>query len=757
MDDRESNADHERVLLQRAISQASKEPVKIDRLDPLPAAYQSDSDYINRYLPLMLLECKQAIHRAREMEMTATCGEIVHQMGVQPKDGCAFVVTLARTIEAGVNRISTGDLVLLYLDPPEDPDCPAFMEAYYKRLESELGINARPKKDEMMVRDESEALAASGRATFDGEGNATKSPSPLIENPHHALGIVDSTNRDSYTVRILVKDTDVSVEQLMESYTIDDAEDEETNDLNDDDDSPPRPNRISQKAIRKRKQQRLFVEFMLQREAYRMRALFKALTSDEGGSAQTWFLAKVMNLVTQYREYQSLMSFPDLPLRDHLMLNKAVTSKKGKKALKSKRDKRAERLEIPATLYDTLKGKYNASQMEALQECLKAEGITCIQGPPGTGKTTTIMGVLSVILNASMKQQSDADMIAEFRDRKRSRILDDDIDEAQKLLKVAAPWLHFATYKPWYDTQECELEEIEDPTPIPDCFVKKEFIDLVRRTDVTAPKRVLVCAPSNAAIDEIMRRLTKDAASGGGIFDEKGDLKNPPVLRVGPNCHPDLRAHSLQQRVANRMQAGSTTTILSEESVKLALLEEAKVVCATLSVAGGRELTSFAGGFDTVVVDEASQGVEMSTLIPLKLNCRRLVLVGDPRQLPATVFSKVALDLKYDQSLFQRLERGGHKINMLHVQYRMHPAISRFPSNVFYNDELLDWEGVEKAAQPPIPYFDVPIFKPVVFFSLDSVDSVENTSRINRDEIDFICQLLDLLKLMVSDCGGEPP
>lgn len=40
----------------------------------------------------------------------------------------------------------------------------------------------------------------------------------------------------------------------------------------------------------------------------------------------------------------------------------------------------------------------------------------------------------------------------------------------------------------------------------------------------------------------------------------------------------------------------------------------------------------------------------------------------------------IGVSQKYDQSLFQRLERAGHRINMLSVQYRMHPAISAFPS-----------------------------------------------------------------------------
>ena len=51
--------------------------------------------------------------------------------------------------------------------------------------------------------------------------------------------------------------------------------------------------------------------------------------------------------------------------------------------------------------------------------------------------------------------------------------------------------------------------------------------------------------------------------------------------------------------------------------------------------------------------DEAAQAVEPSALIPLKFNPHRVVMVGDPCQLPATVFSRLAKDANYGQSLFQ--------------------------------------------------------------------------------------------------------
>ncbi|EIC06663.1 tRNA-splicing endonuclease, putative, partial [Microbacterium laevaniformans OR221] len=38
--------------------------------------------------------------------------------------------------------------------------------------------------------------------------------------------------------------------------------------------------------------------------------------------------------------------------------------------------------------------------------------------------------------------------------------------------------------------------------------------------------------------------------------------------------------------------------------------------------------------FETVIIDEAAQSIELSALIPLKYGCSKCILVGDPKQLP---------------------------------------------------------------------------------------------------------------------------
>ena len=60
------------------------------------------------------------------------------------------------------------------------------------------------------------------------------------------------------------------------------------------------------------------------------------------------------------------------------------------------------------------------------------------------------------------------------------------------------------------------------------------------------------------------------------------------------------------------------------------------------------------GGFETAVFDEAAQAGELATLVPLQHGAHRVVLVGDPQQLPATVLSIEAKRLGFGRSLFER-------------------------------------------------------------------------------------------------------
>ena len=113
--------------------------------------------------------------------------------------------------------------------------------------------------------------------------------------------------------------------------------------------------------------------------------------------------------------------------------------------------------------------------------------------------------------------------------------------------------------------------------------------------------------------------------------------------------------------------------------------------------------------FSICIVDEASQCVEPEALLPLKLGFTKMIMVGDPEQLPATVTSFTAKNNRFDTSMFTRLFRFfedtkstatihtgensrnpkyNSPVQRLIYQYRMHSEIIKWPNSYFYGNLL---------------------------------------------------------------------
>uniref|UniRef100_K1R999 Helicase sen1 n=1 Tax=Magallana gigas TaxID=29159 RepID=K1R999_MAGGI len=93
--------------------------------------------------------------------------------------------------------------------------------------------------------------------------------------------------------------------------------------------------------------------------------------------------------------------------------------------------------------------------------------------------------------------------------------------------------------------------------------------------------------------------------------------------------------------------------------------------------------------------EEASQANELDCIIPLQYQANKLILVGDPEQLPPTIKSSKAAQNYFGQSLFERFYRHFQSsttnmspILMLDTQYRMHPDIAYWPSQYIYQGKL---------------------------------------------------------------------
>lgn len=143
-----------------------------------------------------------------------------------------------------------------------------------------------------------------------------------------------------------------------------------------------------------------------------------------------------------------------------------------------------------------------------------------------------------------------------------------------------------------------------------------------------------------------------------------------------------------------------------ESRLKDTVREYTAVLAATCQQSVGYQMSLVKDDetiFDTVIVDEAARANPLDLLIPLSRAERRIVLVGDHRQLPHILEPDVERKLDKSvregtrealkRSLLERLFRdlrereksdGIKRTVTLDLQFRMHPALAQFVSDVFY-------------------------------------------------------------------------
>lgn len=122
------------------------------------------------------------------------------------------------------------------------------------------------------------------------------------------------------------------------------------------------------------------------------------------------------------------------------------------------------------------------------------------------------------------------------------------------------------------------------------------------------------------------------------------------------------------------------------------IIRNADVICTTCVSAFDQRLKSIK--FKQVLIDEATQATEPETLIPILKGAKHVILVGDHCQLGPVIMCKKSSKAGLNQSLFERLICLGIRPIRLQVQYRMHPALSNFPSMTFYEGSLQN--GISK-------------------------------------------------------------
>ncbi|PRP75087.1 DNA-binding protein SMUBP-2 [Planoprotostelium fungivorum] len=241
---------------------------------------------------------------------------------------------------------------------------------------------------------------------------------------------------------------------------------------------------------------------------------------------------------------------------------------------------------------------------------------------------------------------------------------------------------------------------------------------------VSRGNRVLACAGSNVAVDNIVEKLSH------WIHSEK-QLKGKKFLRIGHPARllPQVVEHSLDARIANDEGSDIVKDVRKEmndiirkmsksrdkgeryrmrsdlSSLRRELVQREKRVIREIVGTSDVILTTNVGAadrhiqdmeFDVVIIDEAAQTIEASCWIPI-LKLKRggtIILAGDPCQLGPTIKSEEAAKKGLQITLFDRLQSHHKNITrMLEVQYRMHEDIMTWPSRRLYDNRLTAHES----------------------------------------------------------------
>ena len=345
-------------------------------------------------------------------------------------------------------------------------------------------------------------------------------------------------------------------------------------------------------------------------------------------------------------------------------------------------------------------------------------------------------------------------------------------------------------------------------------FTLIEMVKHILRNDRT-DKKILICTPSNCALDELVLRFTK-TFNLYNYLDERDPINKRSdvlkVIRIG-QCSDNVSEPVLRQAVDNiirmKYKVGSSKNIVSElredkdklntlleentkcmgkdkilskkieeltkiieekrnlksyntSDIKKNMIKEAKVVFSTLNSSAKKQLKIVKDNISYLIVDEATQSTEIQCIVPLTLSPDKMILIGDPCQLPATTFHPLSKQLNLQRSLFERLQELQFKVFMLKIQYRMVPSICKFSSDKFYNSELQSDTTVEDPnyITPKVRSFLDENFngKSVVFIQVEGETKKRNNSYYNDEEREVIKQYIKKLKnANINDYGIITP
>jgi len=324
----------------------------------------------------------------------------------------------------------------------------------------------------------------------------------------------------------------------------------------------------------------------------------------------------------------------------------------------------------------------NTSQKVAVEKIVSANELAIVHGPPGTGKTTTVVQAIKA-MSANERQQvlvvAPSNTAVDLLSGKLA-------DEGLRVVRIGNP-----------AKVSDKLMSLTLDSKMGDHPQMKE----IKRLKKQATEYRNMAHKYKRNFGKAEREQRK------ALFDE---------------------AHKILKEVAR-----------TEQYIIEDLLANTDIIAATL--VGANHYTVRNRNYAVVVIDEAGQGIEPASWIPI-LKGKKLILAGDHLQLPPTIKSSDAAAQGLAVTLLEKLAgRHPEAVVLLEEQYRMHQNIMQYSSSVFYQNRLQAHASV--AGHQLFAEDEALLFIDTAGCGFE--ERTEDTSTTNPEEAQFVIKHLAVL------------
>lgn len=292
-------------------------------------------------------------------------------------------------------------------------------------------------------------------------------------------------------------------------------------------------------------------------------------------------------------------------------------------------------------------------------------------------------------------------------------------------------------------------------TSVAAAIVETALADAKQPSSTTRKEKILVCATSNVAADNLCQKLAERGVRVCRVNARLGEVQREVPTPVQPYCLENMVVNLVPSDgklcdLLERFHKNEIMTLEEKNDLRALNFEfetrvlryNCDVVVTTCAGAGDSRLSGFS--FPFVLIDEVTQSYEPETLIALMSHSKRVVLVGDPCQLGPVPVAGLESSSSHSQSMFDRLICAGTPTEFLDTQYRMHPALAAFSSRVFYDSKLKNGVSVEDRT-PEQTVFPWPSDIPLVFWKSLGPHAAVKNSYLNESEAEKVLKVVQHL------------